>query len=299
MIPEFPKFKKLELTDRKDIEKFTSQFPHYSDFNFISMWSWDIHNKIRISKLNNNLVVIFNDYLSGENFLSFIGDKNIIETTSKLITLSEKKYKKSFLKLIPEEVLLKYKGSSFSAKSDRDSCDYIYLTEDLIDMKNWRQNDHARRIRKFTTTYPDYIVKVSSMKEILPSEYKKIFRRWSEDKNTPDVFESNEYKAFERFLKLNDKNNKFISVYINNELIGFSVYEFLSDRYAIAHFSKANNKQYPAIYDLLNWEESKFCHSQGVKHLNWEQDLGIPGLRYSKEKYKPYFLMKKLIVSRV
>ena len=57
MIPEFPKFKNLELSDKNDIEKFTSKFLPYSDFSFVSMWSWDIKGEMRIAQLNGNLVV--------------------------------------------------------------------------------------------------------------------------------------------------------------------------------------------------------------------------------------------------
>ena len=47
MLPEFPQFKKLELSDKEEVEKFTSKFPPYSDFNFVSMWSWDIKGEMR------------------------------------------------------------------------------------------------------------------------------------------------------------------------------------------------------------------------------------------------------------
>ena len=70
MIPEFPEFKKLELSDKEEVEKITSKFPPYSDFNFVSMWSWNIENKIWISQLYGNLVVHFTDYLTDGTFLS-------------------------------------------------------------------------------------------------------------------------------------------------------------------------------------------------------------------------------------
>lgn len=58
MIPEFPEFKKLELSDEEKIEKITKKFPPYSDFNFVSMWSWNIYNTVTISQLKKNLVVL-------------------------------------------------------------------------------------------------------------------------------------------------------------------------------------------------------------------------------------------------
>src|SRR3989338_5939738 len=105
MIPKFPKFKKLELSDKKDIEKFTSKFPPYSDFNFVSMWSWDIKGEMRISILNENLVVRFTDYITGEPFFSFLGNNKVNETAEALIDLSKKEGLKPMLKLVPELVV--------------------------------------------------------------------------------------------------------------------------------------------------------------------------------------------------
>ena len=51
---------------------------------------------------------------------------------------------------------------------------------------------------------------------------------------------------------------------------------------------------------MLDWEEeARILHDMNIPYYNWEQDLGIPGLRYSKEKYKPIFYLKKFTVSRV
>ena len=193
--------------------------------------------------------------------------------------------------------MLNYKGSDFKIKTDRDSSDYIYLVEHLAGMKDWKKNTCARRIKKFIQKYPNYVVKELSSKDISHNEYKKMFEKWSQNKKIDKHFELNEYKAFERFLELDDESIKFISIYMSDILIGFSVYEILSNNYAIAHFSKADSKDYPEIFDLLNWEEARYCYKIGIKYLNWEQDLGIEGIRYSKEKYKPCFLMRKFIVS--
>ena len=298
MIPEFPKFKKLELSDKDDVEKFTSKFPPYSDFNFYSMWGWDIHNNIKLSRLNDNLVVLFKDYISDDSFLSFIGSKKVIETTHQLISFSKKNYKKNFLKLVPEEVFLHFKNSEFNVKVDRDASDYVYLVEHLANMKNWTQNTSGKRIRQFTKNNPTHVVKYSSVNEISPQEHKEMFRKWAKSKNINHL-ELNEYKAFERFSQIKNGNLKFVSLYINETMVGFTMYEILSKNYAISHFAKADKNHHAAIYDLLNWEEAKHLHALGVKYFNWEQDLGMPGLRYSKIKYKPAFILRKLIIKSV
>src|SRR3990167_9981485 len=103
MIPEFPHFKKLELADKKDVEKFTQKYPPYSDFNFVSMWSWDIKGEMRLSTLNNNLVVRFTDYLTGEPFYSFLGDNKVNETAEKLLDFTLEEEIKPKLHLIADE----------------------------------------------------------------------------------------------------------------------------------------------------------------------------------------------------
>lgn len=299
MIPEFPQFKKLELTDKNDIEGFTSKFPPYSDFNFASMWSWDIKEEMRFSSLNGNLVVRFTDYLSGKNFLSFIGENKISETASELILFSQKNYQISFLRLIPEETTNILPTSMFTIEPDRDSYDYIYSISDLANMSSWSKNSSGRRIRKFLKSNHNYILKNLSIEEISKDEYREMFKKWAQNKNISNHFELNEYKAFERFLQINNKNIKFTSLYVNNILVGFTAYEILSNDFAISHFAKADIGYINEISDVLNWEEAKLLNKKGIKYFNWEQDLGLPGLRYSKEKYKHTFFLKKFIVNRV
>ncbi len=296
MIPEFPEFKKLELSDKKDVEIFTHKFPPYSDYNFFSMWGWNVEHDIKISVLNNNLVVVFNDYISGENFLSFIGNKKVIHTTQELLEFSQKKLHKNYLRLVPEEVYLHYKGTNFQTKHDRDAYDYIYLVEHLANMKGWTKNTSGKRIRKFLKEGKEYEVKHNLVKELPHDEYKELFRRWAQSKNISDAYELNEYKAFKRFLEIPDDNLRMVSLYMGNKMIGFTLYEILSNKYATSHFAKGDKIHYDAIYDLLNWEEAKYLHSQGVKYFNWEQDLGMSGLRYSKIKYRPAFFFKKIVV---
>ena len=125
MLPEFPNFKKIELTDKKDVEGFTSKFPPYSDFNFSNIWAWDLKKEMGLSILNNNLVVRFTDYVNGQSFLSFFGDNMVNETTEDLILFSEKNYKINFLKLVPEIVANLLDKSGFDIIPDTDSSYYL------------------------------------------------------------------------------------------------------------------------------------------------------------------------------
>src|SRR3989344_6982684 len=130
-LPEFPKFKPLELSDKQDIEKITNKFPPYSDFNFVSMWSWDIKDEMRVSQFYGNLVVRFTDYLTGVPFYSFLGDNKVNETAEALLKLSKNEGLKPELRLVPESSINRLHNQQFNILEDRDHFDYI-LDNDKI-----------------------------------------------------------------------------------------------------------------------------------------------------------------------
>lgn len=297
MIPEFPQFKKLELSDKEDIEKYTSQFPPYSDFNFVSIWSWDTEGKTRISQFNNNLIIRFIDYLTNKPFYSFLGEEKENETIEELLKFLEKEDSTQILKLIPEEVGHNLLKSNFNLTPDRDSSDYIYSVSYLSNMHNWTKHNLCKNIKNFLKLHPNHIVKHCLLTEAPKNECIEVFKKWAKNKKTKKNSELNEYKALKRIFELNYDNIYAVLIYIENSLVGFTIYEVLSPYYAISHFAKSDTEYHYAISTMLNWEESKELNKKGVKYVNWEQDLGILGLRQSKEKHKPSFLFKKLIIS--
>lgn len=299
MIPEFPQFKRLELSDREEVEKFTSRFPPYSDFNFVSLWSWNITDEMRLSVLNDNLVVHFTDYLTGKLFYSFLGNNKVNETAEKLLKLSKQEGAELELKLVPEDSLKGLDSTKFKIREDRDHFDYVYLIEDLKNIHNWSGHRSSKGIEKFLQSHPDYLVKISPLKEISKKEYLEIFGKWAETKKIENHFESNEYQALKRFMEIKNDNIEVVSLYKNTTLIGFTAYEIISENYALAHFSKADTKHHSAIYDILNWEEAKSLNTKKIKYYNWEQDLGILGLRKSKMNYKPNSFLKKFFVENI
>ena len=105
MIPLFPQFKKLELSDKESVYALLSLYPPYSDFNFAGTWSWDVRNKMQISNLNGNYVIRFIDYVTGEPFFTFLGEHKVNETITLLLDIARSENYTPELKLIHEEVV--------------------------------------------------------------------------------------------------------------------------------------------------------------------------------------------------
>ncbi len=127
-IPLFPDLRKLEVTDKNLIENFTNRYLPYSDYNFASLWCYNVNDDIEISQLHGNLVVKFSDYLTQQPFFSFMGDNNCLETTDILLAYAKSRNLPTELKLIPEEIVKKNPEffSNFTVVEDKDNYDYVY-----------------------------------------------------------------------------------------------------------------------------------------------------------------------------
>ena len=91
MIPNFPNFKKLEYNDRSAVERFTKDFPPYSDFNFSSMWAWDFNETFKLSILNDNLVLLLKECISDKHYFTIIGKNKISQAIAELVQFSDEK----------------------------------------------------------------------------------------------------------------------------------------------------------------------------------------------------------------
>jgi hypothetical protein len=67
-IPLFPDFVRLSLAHKEMLREMAQRFPPYSDFNFVSMYTWNTDEVIGVAHLHQNLVVRFSDYESDRVF---------------------------------------------------------------------------------------------------------------------------------------------------------------------------------------------------------------------------------------
>ena len=299
-IPVFPKFKKLELNDQEAVESFIKNHPPYSDYNFVSLWSYNTQEKIEVSNLNANLVIKFQDYLSDEFFLSFIGHKKLTQTIDSLLESAKKQKVLAVLKLVPEHNILDDKEvkSKYLIEEDMDNFDYILSVDDLVDMKGNKFRGRRNFVNRFKKLYPDHGIKKLDLNHIsFKKEIENLFFLWEKQTGKSRRDTENELKALQRLLKSSHKFNLHaIGIYITHQLIAFSIEEIVHDNHGIIHFEKAN-AAYTGIYQYLKHLTARHFKEMGVKFINYEQDLGLEGLRRAKRSYNPVHFLKKYIIS--
>jgi hypothetical protein len=106
-----------------------------------------------------------------------------------------------------------------------------------------------------------------------------------------------ELKALKRLLSESGRFNLSpLAVYIDDVMVAYSIYEITKGDYAVGHFEKAL-KVHDGLYDYLKHKTANDLHQQGVKYINYEQDLGIAGLRRTKLLLHPEHFLKKYTIS--
>lgn len=301
MIPKFPEFKQFELSDKDDVEFFTKQFPPYSDFNFVSMWSWNIEDNMGLSVLNDNLVIKFTDYITKESFFSFIGKNRLNDTAFQLLLHSDKEGFPMQLKLVPEIVAKDLDKNIFRIDEDEDNFDYIISVERLKphDGEERRLSTRRKLINNLLKTEGFRIKPIDISNPSVQKEILDVSLVWEKQQGMDDQNAHNLFSALQRVLRFDHTEILFcLGAYFNDKLVGYSINEITKIGYAIGNFQQADLAFSPAVYSVLMQEASVHFSNAGCTYINLEQDMGIEGLRKWKTSHNPIFFLKKYVVSR-
>lgn len=299
MIPQFPKFKKLQLSDKKDIEKITRNHRPYSDYNVCSLWNYNVEDDLEISLLNNNLVVKFRDYITNEELYSFIGNNKVINTAQRIIDIAKDKNIQTSLKLIPEHVVKADKRlhEIFDVIEDPDNHDYVLHLGNLAQLKGKKFASKRKNARKFMKNNSDIIVqKLDLSSEQVHKMILNTFDTWAKLKKLPKEETDHERIALQRFLDSLDHIKPFgLGIWDSTRNIAFSLVELDKNGYSHNHFFKTH-PSYHGLYEVLDSETARHLLDRGYSFMNIQQDLGITGLRMAKKLCRPDHYLKKFII---
>lgn len=300
MLPQFPNFKKVEASDRRAVEAFTHRYPPYSDFNFTSLFAWDTSGKRMISELNGNLVVRFTDYSTDEPFFSFLGENEREQTARELIRHAENEGISPILRLVPETSVIGIRPSVLTVQEDRDNFDYVYSIPTLASMAGRALKSKRHLANRFEEEHPDSRLEVMSLAD--PSIQKNVIsviRKWEEKKQSDNkTYElEHEERAIKCLFETASSHELIIgAIFADDEIRSFTIEELLPQQYSMGHFWKSDSR-YAGTYDFLARKMALHFEAQGVAYWNWEQDLGLEGLRRSKSGFQPVSFLKKYIIS--
>lgn len=278
-------FKPLDCTGAKSIANAIDFCPSkFCDFTPFVILMWQKMYKTEYILNDNGLFLKL--FIDGSVHYA-ISSADIKKSTAVLADLV--KEKTLSLSLVDEKSLNELK-ENFKIKdiiTKEEWWDYLYLSSDLSELKGKRFAGQRNHINKFKENFPDW-----SYEEVNEENIKELYSFYLElIKDTPlsdsALFESEMVKEY---LKTGYFCFKTKGAFIRagGEIVSFAFGEVLGDTLFV-HIEKAR-RDIQGSYQMIVKE---FASHNDAKFINREEDMGIEGLRRSKESYHPIEKLKK------
>lgn len=296
MIPQFPRFKLIELSDRTDVEEHTNLFEPYSDFNFNCLWAWDAEKKRMISEFNGNLVVKFTDYRTHELFLSFLGIYDCEGTARTLIDYCTANHISTTLRLMPDVSISGINPKTFTITENRGDFDYILSTKELALLSGDRFKQKRGGVNRFWRENPEATLEPIDASDLkVQQQILEIVHTWEHHKSAlgKDYEIAHELAAMKRLFESNRLDSLLcVGLFSGGVMLGYSIAERLPNGYALGHFWKSDIS-YKGVTEALMQEHAKYLVSLQIMYLNTESDLEVDSMRRSKMSWRPVKFLKR------
>lgn len=294
-------FKSLTLEDKEIIEKYIdkSKLDSY-EYLFSSLYMWRKLNNIKYVVIDDVLIIEKNEEGKGTFYAQLFGYNkdnltNIIdELIKRNLEFTDRDY--LFGDVGDEFVddLKKYTDFSIDLVEDIDDSEYIYNTQDLIELKGKKYHSKKNHVNSFLKTYSYDIKTINN--ENVKNDCMDLLHKWHEEVAvTVDkemLMEIDAIKDLFRELHFFDLNS--IAIYVDGDLAGFAVGEKVNDKMALIHVERGEIA-YKGIYAFLN-KQFLVESFQDTEFVNRQEDTGNEGLRKAKKSYHPEKMIKKYLV---
>lgn len=297
-------FRKVELGDRALIEQYAARYGENScQYSFPAMYCLSPKYGDSIC-FRDGWLFILRENLCTEEFRVYLfplGGGDPTEAIGLLTEDAREHNAKIRFETATEAVRNRLEDccpGRFFAEEIRDMGEYLYLREKLAGQKGACLSNRRHQRRVFWNEWGAHAeisaVTLSDIPEIRAYQAEWMASKTSSP-NWVDLQGENESieTALQHFEELGLKG---IVLRIDGKVCGYAFGSFLSPECFDVRDEKCD-RGYFGIYTVIKQEMAKFAGD--AVYINWEEDVGVPGLRETKLSYHPELLLKKYIVSEV
>lgn len=224
-------------------------------------------------------------------------DKNTLrETIFKAKEIFEKRGQPFSLRLVPAHLkeIIEDACPEITFVEDRPNYDYIYLTEDLMELKGRAFHGKKNHLNYFKKNYDyEYVEMTSAMADDAMTFIAEFNARKEVPEHEMEMLKMEEQAMDDVFRNLEKVGYNAGAVLIDGKIEAIAIGGQLGENTVTEHVEKANT-DFRGLYQVINNEFCKHVASK-AKYINREEDMGIPNLRKAKLSYKPVILLEKYI----
>ena len=301
----------ITIEDKAFLEEYLGDYEYKaSGLSFTSLYMWRDVNQFSYQLIGEYLCIAgvsrFEDEVEEPFLLPPLAKRGIYEseTLRETILKAREIFEKAgyifSIRLLPfhmEDVVRAAFPTEIKFISDRPNFDYVYRTQDLIDLAGRAYHGKKNHLNYFKSHYtyeyvpltPDmapqarqFIREFNERKQVTGHERKLLLM---EQEAMDDVFENLEKVGYVAG-----------AILIDGKIEALSIGGRLGKKTVTVHVEKANT-QMRGLYQAIN---NEFCRHvereiKGIKYINREEDMGIEGLRKAKLSYHPTRMVEKYI----
>lgn len=294
-------FRPITLQDKELITAFTLPCDNKNcDFSFANMCSWRFLYDSVFTIVDGFLLIRF--IMEEKDRIAYmmpigLPDKSLSDMAQAIHWIEEDSLAQGhplcMLGITPEnrQTLEAIFPHDFVYMPQRDYFDYIYLREDLANLKGKKYQQKRNHINNFKNLYNYEYIPITP--EIVP-QCLELERKWFKANNNDQEEEElcEERKAL-TYALLHARELGLIggAIRIEGKIAAFSFGAPINHNTFGVHVEKAD-VAYEGAYTLINQAFAAHLPEQYV-YVNREEDRGIPGLRQAKLSYHPAILLEK------
>jgi hypothetical protein len=183
----------------------------------------------------------------------------------------------------------------FDITEQKEYEDYLYLTQDLVELKGNRYAKKRNLIHQFTREYLNHNRAAAGMltEKDVP-ECLEFLEKWCDlqdcDKEQKENMACEKAAVIEALHTIEELEWRGLCVRIDGEICAFAIMSHLTQDMGILNFEKA----YPHIKGLYQFLDNECAKElfHGYVFMNKESDMDLASLAQSKKSYHPVEMLK-------
>lgn len=291
-------FKPLSLDDKDEYLRLYSDFPPYADLYFSNLFTWLAQKQeVEWAYSNEAIVIRFVDpfNVTSNQSYTFLAKHSADRILQHLVS----EYKAHDFLMLPSTSVSHLKLSTlseFTITKDLDNSDYIYDAKELASMTGPISKGFLRQVNYFLKNHSSEAlpVELDLTKSADIMRLLNAIHQWDVLYTHNDV-ERQESRALEFYItEALHLEPKCMALVVDGKIEAFSIYAYPpQSEYIILSHAKSSYA-YKGLFDFLIYcTVSRAISEHGATRINFEQDLGIEGLRKHKQSMRPISRLDK------
>lgn len=297
-------FRDPEIVDRQWVEeRFRASGNQGCEYSFSTLFLWSGAYQQQVAPMDGFVLERLRGKL-GAGYLFPAGSGPLEPVLSALEKdAAERGEPCRFFCVTPEQAerLEQLRPGQYAFQSDRDGWDYLYALDRLAGLGGKKLHGKRNHIRRFEESHPDWQVEQITMDNL--AECAEMDLEWNRRYRSLDAA-GEEAEARTRLDERHAMSRAFahyealgmdgLLLRTGGKVVAFTMGSPISADTFDVHFEKAYG-EIQGAYPMINREFARWLQANrpGVRWLNREDDMGLEGLRKSKESYYPDRMVEK------